>query len=97
MSHLKTINKHVYTASSLSHGLPGRTSAGPPFHCNTGSSLVSDEGRVCDSQLISGFVKFLTNFLYVSNLPAEICVYSVMNILFQLMALYFLSRCVTSN
>jgi len=97
MSHLTIINKHVYTASSLSHRLPGRTSAGPPFHCNTVSSVVSDEDRVCDCQLISGFVKILTNFPYVSNLRPEICVFSVMNILFPLMALYFLSRCVTSN
>lgn len=83
--------------SSLSHRLTGKTSVDPPFHCNAGSSLVSDEDRVRDCQLISGFVKILTNFHYVSNLPSKICVNLVMNILFPLMALYILSKYVTSN
>jgi len=97
MSHLKIINKRIYTASSLSHRLPGKTSVDPPFHCSTGSSLVSDEDIVWDYKLILGFVKILTNFRYVPNLPAEICVNSVMNIVFPLMALYFLRKYVISK
>lgn len=58
---------------------------------------MSDEDRVRNCQLISGFVKILTNFRYVSNLPSEICVNLVMDILFPLMVLYFLNKYVTSN